>query len=545
MIVNEVAQGAEALAGLPALPKSWCWSVPEDICEVVASGSTPKPTLMYAGSGEVPFIKVYNLTERGLLDFSVKPTFVDRSTHERLLARSRVIPGDVLINIVGPPLGKVAIVPEDFPEWNINQAIAIFRPREGIDNKYLAFAFQTDSIMYRVTSLAKATAGQSNIGVGMCRRLLPVPIAPLNEQRRIVANIEELFSDLDAAVAALTRAKANLKRYRAAVLKAAVEGKLTEAWRAEHPEVEPATKLLDRILAERRRKWEAAQQAKFAAAGKPPPKDWRSKYAEPKPPDTTGLPELPEAWCWASTEQTSEVQGGIQKQPKRAPQKNHYPFLRVANVHRNRLELDDVHQIELFGDELERLRLRAGDMLVVEGNGSKSEIGRSAIWMGQVDDCVHQNHIIRIRFFAGTSRYLNAYWNSPTGNGKVMDQAASTSGLYTLSVTKVCALPIPLAPLAEQEDIVAEVESKLSLIAAAETEIDHGLLRAARLRQSILKQAFEGKLVPQDPQDEPASALLSGIAAKALQSARSKDDNNKQESRGRRSPRRGVRTSSN
>jgi type I restriction enzyme S subunit len=379
--------------------------------------------------------------------------------------------------------------------------------RGGIPLAYLEWYLNGTNLQFFITGTAQPKLNQVNLN------RIPVPISPTGEQHRIVAKIEELFSDLDAGVAALKRAKANLKRYRAAVLKAAVEGKLTEAWRAEHPTTEPASKLLARILTERRQKWEADQLAKFAAAEKEPPKNWREKYVEPAPPVVTGLPELPDGWCWANVEQTSEVQGGIQKQPKRAPGENSFPFLRVANVHRNRLDLDEVHRIELFGDEIERLRLQPDDLLVVEGNGSKTEIGRSAIWNGQIENCVHQNHIIRVRFLAGSSRYLNAYWNSPSGNGRVMEQAASTSGLYTLSVTKVCALPIPLAPLTDQQQIVAEVEQRLSVIAAAEIEISHGLLRAARLRQSILKQAFEGKLVPQDPEDEPASELLERLRA--------------------------------
>ena len=190
------------------------------------------------------------------------------------------------------------------------------------------------------------------------------------------------------------------------------------------------------------------------------------------------------------------------------PGSNSFPFLRVANVHRDRLDLSEVHRIELFGGELDRLRLQPDDLLVVEGNGSKTEIGRSAIWKGEIEDCVHQNHIIRVRFLSGLVRYLNAYWNSPFGNTRVMDQAASTSGLYTLSVTKVCGLPIPLPPISEQAQIVAEAEQRLTVIAAAEKEVDNGLLRVARLRQSILRKAFEGKLVPQDSNDPPVSEEL-------------------------------------
>src|SRR5205085_1565714 len=125
----------------------------------------------------------------------------------------------------------------------------------------------------------------------------------LPEQERIVAKADEVLTDLDAGVAALERAKATLKRYRAAVLKAAVEGRLTAEWRAEHPDGEPATKLLGRILVERRKRWETEQEAMFVAAGKTPPKNWQEKYAEATPPDASNLPKLPDGWCWARLDQ--------------------------------------------------------------------------------------------------------------------------------------------------------------------------------------------------------------------------------------------------
>src|SRR5690606_37848876 len=149
---------------------------------------------------------------------------------------------------------------------------------------------------------AQQTVGMASVNQEQLSSF-PLPLAPLDEQRRIVAKIEELFSDLDAGVAALERAKAKLKRYRAAVLKAAVEGRLTAEWRMQQPDFEPASKLLERILKERRRKWEEEQLRKYEAQGKKPPKNWKDKYKEPEPVDASDLPPLPEGWCWASVDQ--------------------------------------------------------------------------------------------------------------------------------------------------------------------------------------------------------------------------------------------------
>ncbi len=152
-----------------------------------------------------------------------------------------------------------------------------------------------------------------------------------------------------------------------------------------------------------------------------------------------------------------------------------------------------------------------GDLLIVEGNGSKSEIGRSALWNEEIKDCVHQNHIIRVRLNHVIPKYVDFYWNSPEGNRRVMDVAASTTGLYTLSVNKISRLPIPLPPLSEQAQIVAEVEARLSNIAQMEETIEASLKRAEYERQSILHEAFTGRLVLQDPEDEPAGVLLERI----------------------------------
>jgi type I restriction enzyme S subunit len=385
----------------------------------------------------------------------------------------------------------------------------------GSSVRYFLYALQHSREELR----AKATGSTFEAISGDQLRNHPVPVAPVEEQARIVLQIEARLTDLDAAVAGLKRVQANLKRYRASVLKSACEGRLVpteaELARREGRSYESGEQLLQRILKERRAKWEADQLTKMHAACRPPKDDdWKKKYKEPAPPDISSLPELPGGWTWASLAQIAEIQGGIQKQPSRQPKENVFPFLRVANVYRSRLELGEMHMIELFQGELDKLRLETGDLLIVEGNGSPSEIGRMAIWNGAIENCVHQNHIIRARLLGGVvAEFCAAFWNSLEGAAQVLAVSSSTSGLHTLSVSKVGRLPIPLPPLPEQQRIAADVERRESVIDASISTASSNVTRASRLRQAILKRAFEGKLVPQDPSDEPASVLLERICA--------------------------------
>lgn len=184
---------APDIKNLPELPEGWIWVAAEQVCDPIASGSTPKSQDMYEGSGEIPFIKVYNLKFDSALDFSIKPTFIKRVTHEGLLNRSQVIPGDVLTNIVGPPLGKVSIVPHDYPEWNINQAIVTLRATTAIKNHLLSFWLMSAPIFTRLERTAKATAGQFNLQVTTFRKLA-IPLPPISEQIRIIAEVDKQFT---------------------------------------------------------------------------------------------------------------------------------------------------------------------------------------------------------------------------------------------------------------------------------------------------------------------------------------------------------------
>ena len=477
-----------------SLPDGWVMTTLGDLCLQPQYGWTTKAT---ANEGKAKLLRTTDIS-RGRLEWETVP-YCAKEPKE--LVKYLLEEGDIVISRAGS-VGLSALI-GPCPEAVFASYLIRFRRMDGVDEKYLYQFLQSPEYWEQVSQQTVGIALQNVNAKKLARVSLPFP--PPAEQCRIVAEIERHFSRLDASVAALKRVQANLKRYRASVLKDACEGRLvpTEAdlARAGGRDYEPADILLKRIRVERRTRWES--QAKR-----------RGKFKEPAVPDTSNLPDLPGGWVWATVDQLAEIKGGIQKQPKRAPAANPFPFLRVANVLRGRLNLNEVHRIELFSGELDKLRLLAGDLLIVEGNGSPTQIGRMAIWKGEIEDCVHQNHIIRARLYDGLlPQYVESYWNSPMGASEVSKVASSTSGLYTLSVRKVSYLPVPLAPLTEQHRIVVEVERRLSVIQKTEDSVEANLTRADRLRQSILKQAFSGKLVPQDPNDEPASVLLERIRA--------------------------------
>lgn len=342
---------------------------------------------------------------------------------------------------------------------------------------------------------------------------IPLPLPPLNEQRRNVEVIETQFTRLDAAVAALERARANLKRYRAAVLAAACSGRLapTEAELAhrEGRAYEPAAALLDRILAERRARWEAAELAKLQAKGTLPKNDaWKSSYKEPTPPDTADLPELPEGWTWASTDQLSHrITDGEHQTPPRTNQGVY--LLSARNVRNGELSLDEVDFIseETYQQLAKRLTVDMGDVLL----SCSGTVGRSCVVpVGLRFALVRSVAVVKPTL--GMGRYLSFALRSPALQGQI-DQLKTQTAQANIFQGSIKRLIIPLPPLAEQNRIVAEVERRLSVLDDMERAIAANLQRAARTRQAILKRAFAGQLVPQDPTDEPASVLLERIRA--------------------------------
>ncbi len=228
------------------IPSTWTWKTAADVCEVIASGSTPVQTAMSPDRGDVPYIKVYNLTHFGHLDFTIRPTFINRATHDGPLRRSCLYPGDVLTNIVGPPLGKVSVVPDDYPEWNTNQAVVVFRPIPSLNQNLLKYWLLSGPVLSLIESTARATAGQRNVSLTTCRAI-PLPIPPRGDQDLIVAAIEDKLSFIEAEEAAIEALMRRAASLRAAILSAAFSGNLVP----QHPEDEPASVLVGRPAIDR------------------------------------------------------------------------------------------------------------------------------------------------------------------------------------------------------------------------------------------------------------------------------------------------------
>lgn len=364
----------------------------------------------------------------------------------------------------------------------------VVRPMGGIPGRYLLHLLLQESIRRDARTMMQGAAGQLRVPAGFVESL-PVPLPPLTEQHRIVAALDQHLTRLDAGMQALRRVQAKLKTYRASVLKAACEGRLVpteaELARREGRGYETADELL----------------APFGERG---------VFVDGVP-----LAGIPQGWAWTVLGRIAEIKGGITKGQKypTGTRLRAVPYLRVANVQRGFLDLTEMKEIEATDEEIEQLRLRPGDVLFNEG-GDRDKLGRGWIWRGEVPECIHQNHVFRARLRPrGCDPKYISWWGNTIGQRYFVAQGKQTTNLASINLTKLSALPVAVPPLAEQHRIVAEVERRLSVVEKLETVVETGLERAEKLRQAILKRAFEGRLVPQDPNDEPASVLLERIRA--------------------------------
>lgn len=481
--------------GKQQLPPGWVHAELGEIGYLLCGQSPPSESVNIEGIG-IPYIS-------GPEHWDGSTVKLDKWTTEP----KRMVPdGGIFITVKGAGVGIV------FPGVSaaIGRDIYAFFPEKTVSQNFV-----THALRFTTSEIVRQAKGDIP-GLSKDHILLhQILVPPVREQARIADTLEELFSDLDSGVEALKRAREKLKLYRASVLKAAVEGVLSAEWRQQHPHTEPASELLKRILVERRHRWEEDQLAKFKAKDQQPPKNWKTKYKEPVSPDTATLSSLPEGWCWASLDQISSIVGGVTKGQKfsaNAPARE-ISYLRVANVQRGFLDLNEIKKIIALESDIELLRLQPGDVLFNEG-GDRDKLGRGWIWQEELDECIHQNHVFRARLIGKEIQPKLVSWSGNSyGQQWFMREGKQSVNLASINLTILRSFPLPIAPPGEQEAIVEAVEDQLSVIDHLEAELDAKLKETQNLRQAILRQAFTGKLVPQDPNDEPASELLQRIAA--------------------------------
>ena len=435
-------------------------------------------------------------------------------------ARQRLMSGDVVVSMTRPNLNAVALVPESMADAVGSTGFHVLRAIASVP-QFLYYLVQSQTFVDAMSELVQgalypAVRPKDISGFGFA-------LPPLTEQHRIVAEIERQFSLLDAGVANLRRVQANLRRYRASVLQDACTGRLVpteaELAQAEGREYEPADHLLDRILAERRVRWEADQLAKMEARGTLPMNGaWKAKYEEPSGPDTVGLPELPEGWTWASVEQLGWHGDAVLTGPFGTSMGTEdfitsgVPVLTIGCLTVGGVELEKARFVsERKAAALGRYALRIGDMLF----SRMASVGRAGVVGAALEGALFNYHIMRLRL--NPEVLIPAFYLAYVRGAKVVtdyvvkvNHGATRDGINTEQLLQ---MPVVLPPLAEQERIVAEVERRLSVVDELEKVVAANLKRADRLRQAILKDAFAGRLVPQDPKDEPASVLLERIKA--------------------------------
>jgi type I restriction enzyme S subunit len=469
----------------------------------VIGGGTPSTTNPANFEGSIPWI-----TPADMSGYSGKTiSGGSRCISEQGLEDSgaRWLPQGTVLFSSRAPIGYVAIASQPV---TTNQGFKSFVPGSGLNSDYLYYWLT--SAKQQAEALASGTTFLELSGAKAA--LIPFPLAPTAEQTRIVAKLEELLSDLDAGVAELKAARKKLPQYRQSLLKAAVEGALTADWRRQNKPVETGAQLLDRILTERRARWEAKQLARFKEQGKTPPKDWQKKYPEPVQPDITDLPGLPEGWVWASVEQLGEVQLGRQRSPDKVGGASPTPYIRAANVTEGGIDLGDVLEMDFSEAEKRTFALKFGDVLLTEASGSAEHVGRPAIWRYVDGLYCFQNTVLRFSPLGIGSEYGFYSFLAMQKLG-VFRKLSGGVGINHLSAGKFSKLPMPLPPLAEQLALINIIEQKFALCDEQLSSINHSLKQSVAQRQNLLRAAFAGQLVPQDPNDEPASELLARIRA--------------------------------
>ena len=495
------------------LPSGWAWGRLQDLAASQPYSMTDGPfgsnlkSIDYVDSG----VRVIRLGNLGVGKFSdIDRAYISEAKFADL-AKHEVRPGDLVIAALGDPVGRCCQIP-DLGTRSIVKADCIkFTPHDAVERRFLMHALNSPQ--------GRTRAEQMGHGLGRLRinmenmRSLPVPIPPVNEQRRIVAKLEALLARSSRAKGALDAIPALLERFRQSVLAAAFRGDLTGDWREANSDEEPASKLLERIRSERLRRWEEAELERMRTSGKVPRDDrWKDRYDEPVQLDAPALPELPNGWSWAPLDLLlTALRNGIAAKPDR---ESGLSILRISAVRPMSVDLADVRYLPESDEHLPYL-LKEGDLLFTRYNGNADLVGSCAVVRDLQCPTVYPDKLIRGRVVEGHVLPELVAMAASCGASRAFidEKSKSAAGQVGISGSDLRKVPIPVPPLAEQRVLIDRVNRAFAKAASIDDVARNAVAGIPQMDASIMTKAFRGELVPQDPTDEPASVLLQRIRA--------------------------------
>jgi len=409
--------------------------------------------------------------------------------------------GDILIGMSGS-IGKVSFYEEDYP--------ALLNQRVGKLNLYDNDTFQKDFFAYLLISLESSIIqiakgmGVQNISSKDIEQL-KIPIPPLETQQAIVNKIESLFNEIDEGIGRLKTAAQQIQQYRQSLLKNAFNGELTKEWRSKHADALPSENELLAQIQTTREQHHTQQLADWQTAVS----QWEQNGKEGKKPSKPKAPtqavkfeenvtDLPRGWGVVKLENIADIGSGMSVSASR---KLENPitvnYLRVGNVQRGYLDLKEIKEMQIEAENFDKYSLRLGDVLFNEG-GDRDKLGRGWIWENQIPNCITQNHVFRASLFLKLithSKYISYLGNSRYGQSYFEKTGKQTTNLASINKTVLSNFPVKLPSFAEQTQIVAILESKLTACDQLADELAKQLKQAEMLKQAVLKAAFSGGLL--------------------------------------------------
>lgn len=493
------------------LPSNWSWTTLGELLSHIEAGHSPKAENRPAATNETGVLKVSAVSWGEFLPEENKALPADYQVDPNIVVRK----GDLLISRANTVelVGAVALVRNEHPNLLLSdKTLRLVPALPELCREFLLYALRMPWVRSVFEEDATGTSdSMRNLSQDKIRSA-PIPLPPLAEQRRIISKLESLLARSRRAKEALDAIPALLEKFRQSVLAAAFRGDLTADWREQQPNVEPASKLLECIRTERRRQWEEAELEKMRAKGKAPKDDaWKAKYEAPQDIDASGLPQLPNGWCWTTAEEVVEpgadiVYGIVQPGPE-IP--DGVPYVRGMDIEDGRILESQLRRTHPdVAAKYARAALKGGDILLGIIRATKVAIVPPSLAGANITQGT-------ARFRPATdvnSHYLAGWLSSPDAQSRLhaMYRGIDIPGLNLRDVRR---LPVPLAPAQEQLEIerlllkLFERESRLRALHITMHE------KAKMLDTAIFDRAFRGELVPQDPNDEPASVLLERIRA--------------------------------